>query len=136
MDRYIKYKDIVKLYLCNDVLKTSSSSQYNLFPSTISSVTVNAGGSNYNTSNLGFKIDGGGGSGLLLSGTIASGAISAITIIDGGVNYSSAPIITTTSGVNSITVTAAGSGYTSTPTVSIVDAGDGVGFQVGLVLSH
>ena len=82
MDRYIKYKDIVKLYLCNDVLTNSSPSQYNLFSSTISSVTVNAGGTNYNASNLGFKIDGGGGSGLLLSATVASGAISAITVIE------------------------------------------------------
>ena len=111
MDRYIKYKDIVKLYLCNDVFKNSSSSLYEVFPSTISSVTVNAGGANYNASNLGFKIDGGGGSGLLLSATVASGAISAITVIDSGVNYSTSPIITTTSGVNSISVNNGGSGY-------------------------
>ena len=136
MDRYIKYKDIVKLYLCNDFLKNSSPSQYNLFSSTISSVTVNAGGANYNASNLGFKIDGGGGSGLLLSATVASGAISAITVIDGGVNYSTSPIITTTSGVNSISVNNGGSGYGTIEgqvIISIVDPGDGIGFRVGSV---
>ena len=70
---------------------------------------------------------------MLLSGNVTSGAISNITVNDGGQNNSSAPIITATSGVNSITVTAAGSGYTSTTTVTIVDPGDGVGFQVGTV---
>lgn len=133
MDRYVKYKDIVKLYLCNDALKNNASSVYSIFPSTLLSITITRGGANYNESNLGFKIDGGGGSGLLLSGSVTSGAISNITVNDGGINYSSAPTITATSGVNSITVTAAGSGYTSTPTVSIVDPGDGVGFQVGTV---
>ena len=133
MDRYIKYKQVCKLFLFNDQLKNATSSHYNIFSSTISSVTVNTGGTNYNSSNLGFKIDGGGGSGLLLSATIASGVITAITVVDGGINYSNAPNITTTSGVNSITVTAAGSGYTSTPNISIIDPGDGVGFQVGTV---
>ena len=31
MNIYIKYKDIVKLYLCNDTLKNSSSSLYEVF---------------------------------------------------------------------------------------------------------
>jgi len=111
MDRYIKYKQVCKLFLFNDQLKNATSSQYNIFPSTISSVTVNGGGSNYNSSNLGFKIDGGGGSGLLLSATIASGAITVITVVDGGINYSNAPNIITTSGVNLITVNNGGSSY-------------------------
>lgn len=136
MDRYIKYKDIVKLYLCNDALKNNVSSIYSVFPSTILSLTINAGGTNYNASNLGFKIDGGGGSGLLLSGTVTSGAISNITVNDGGTNYSSAPMITTTSGVNSISVNNGGSGYGNIEgqvIISIVDPGDGVGFRVGTV---
>ena len=136
MDRYIKYKDVCKLCLFNDQLKNSTSSQYSVFQSTISSVTVSAGGSNYNTSNLGFRIDGGGGSGLLLSATVTSNAISAITILDGGFNYSSAPTITTTSGVNLISVTAPGSGYGTIEgnvVVNILDPGDGQGFEVGAV---
>ena len=136
MDRYIKYKDIVKLYLCNDLLKSASSSQYNIFSSTIPSIVVANGGSNYNASNLGFKVDGGGGSGLLLGGSVTTGSISGVLIRDGGINYSSAPNITTTSGVNSISVNNGGSGYGTLEgqvVISIVDPGDGVGFRVGTV---
>jgi len=136
MDRYIKYKQVCKLFLFNDQLKTATSSHYNVFSSTISSVTVNSGGSNYNSSNLGFKIDGGGGSGLLLSATIGSGAITAINVVDGGINYSHAPNITTTSGVNLITVNNGGSNYGTVEgavTIAIIDPGDGVGFVPGSV---
>ena len=66
--------------------------------------------------------------------TVTNGGVTAITIISGGANYTSAPTISITGGggtgaaatasisggaVTAITITAGGTGYTSAPTISI-----------------
>jgi hypothetical protein len=70
--------------------------------------------------------------------TVASGAVTAISISSGGAGYSTPPVVTITGGggsgatavanlppapVASITVTAGGSGYTTAPTVTLTGGG-------------
>ena len=48
MNRNIKYKQVCRIGLYgDDDANTSTSSQYNVFPSSIPSITVNNGGTNY-----------------------------------------------------------------------------------------
>ncbi len=63
MNRNIKYKQVSHITLFGDDDKnTSTNSQYIVYQSTINSITVNNGGTNYNTSATQVIISGGGGS--------------------------------------------------------------------------
>ena len=78
---------------------------------------------------------GGGGSGMTLTATVASGKITAITVTNAGTGYISSPelrlsggggkgaLVEAALGLEAITVTAGGSGYTSAPTVTIQNHG-------------
>ncbi|MCX7392156.1 MAG: hypothetical protein NTX02_13350, partial [Planctomycetia bacterium] len=89
----------------------------------------------------------------LLSGNLASGFIKDFTLVNGGVNYTSAPLVSITGGggtgatavatiagssVNAVIVTNAGTGYTSIPTVTIspdplFPVGTGADFTANIV---
>ena len=128
MNRNIKYKQVCRIGLYgDDDANTSTSSQYNVFPSSIPSITVNNGGTNYSALTTQIKIDGGGGFGAIATPTISSGVITAITLSNQGNNYTSQPNIIITSGINSITNLVGGTGYGSTTTQITITGGGGSG---------
>lgn len=82
--------------------------------------------------------------------TITAGEVTAITILDGGSGYTTAPVITFTSGggtgatatatisggqVTSIAVTAGGSGYTSAPNVVFDGQSNGYSTSHGMIVA-
>ncbi len=68
MNRNIKYLQVSHLTLFDDDdVNTSTNSQYIIYPSTINSIAVNSGGTNYNTNAIQVTISGGGGSGAVIT---------------------------------------------------------------------
>ena len=68
MNRNIKYKQVCRIGLFgDDDINTSTNSQYIVFPSSISTITISSGGTNYAAGKTQITISGGGGSGSLAS---------------------------------------------------------------------
>ena len=104
MNRNIKYKQVCRIGIFgDDDVNTTTSSQYISPPSNIPGAIVNSGGTNYVAANTQVIISGGGGNSAIANATVSSGAVSGITFINSGNGYTSAPIITLTSGVNTYT---------------------------------
>ena len=128
MNRNIKYKQVTRLSLYgDDDVNTTTNSQYIVYPSTINSVTVNSGGTNYNTSATQVTISGGGGSGAVITPTISSGVITALTVSNAGMGYTGPPAITITSGLTNTTSLVGGTGYVDVNTQFVITGGGGSG---------
>jgi len=91
----------------------------------INNTTSIVAGSSY-TSSMGVLITGGGGSGAIITPTVTSNGLSALTIINPGTGYTSTPKITITSGVTGGTVVSGGNGYANSFNI-IVTGGGGSG---------
>jgi len=129
MDRNIKYKQVCRIQLYgDDDINTTSNSQYIIYPSSLSSITVNNGGTNYDFLKTQINIVGGGGFGATatLSG-VSSGVIQGISITNSGFGYSSQPNIVITSAINNISNLVGGTGYTTAATQITVSGGGGSG---------
>ena len=115
MDRNIKYKQVSRIQLYgDDDINTSTNSQYIIYPSSLPSITVNNGGTNYSAATTQITLSGGGGSGAVVATpTVSGGAITAITLTSSGVGYISQPNVIITSGINSTSNLVGGSGYTN-----------------------
>ena len=128
MNRNIKYKQVTRLSLYgDDDVNTTTNSQYIVYPSTINSVTVNSGGTNYNTSSTQVTISGGGGSGAVLTPTISGGVITALTVSNAGIGYTGPPTISITSGLINTTSLVGGTGYVDVNTQFVITGGGGSG---------
>ena len=128
MNRNIKYKQVTRLSLFgDDDVNTTTNSQYIVYPSTINSVTVNSGGTNYNTSATQVTISGGGGSGAVLTPTISGGVITALTVSNAGIGYTGPPTISITSGLINTTSLVGGTGYVDVNTQFVITGGGGTG---------
>jgi hypothetical protein len=78
MDRNIKYKTICRVGIYgDDDINTLSNSQYNIYPSSITGITVVNGGSNYSQSATQINVIGSG-SGATVSFNVTSGVITTI----------------------------------------------------------
>ena len=101
MDRNIKYKQVSRIQLYgDDDINTSTNSQYIVYQSSLSSITVNNGGTNYVASSTQITISGGGGSGpVVATPTVSGGVITAITLSNSGIGYTSQPNIIITSNI-------------------------------------
>ena len=98
----------------------------------VSSISVDSGGSGYTSSPL-VSIVGGGGSGASATAIITKGSVSNILITSGGTGYTSQPEITIVGGegtgatgtasvrgpIKSVNLTSGGTSYTSSPTVTV-----------------
>ena len=129
MDRNIKYKQVSRIQLYgDDDINTSTNSQYIVYPSSLSSITVNNGGTNYVASSTQITISGGGGSGAVVATpTVSGGAITAITLSNSGIGYTSQPNIIITSNIVNTTNLVGGTGYGSTTTQITITGGGGSG---------
>ena len=128
MNRNIKYKQVCKLVIFgNDDINNNTNSQYIIYPSTINSVTVNSGGTNYNTSATQVQLLGGGGSGAVITPTITSGVITALTVSNAGMGYIGPPTISITSGITNTTSLVGGTGYVDVNTQFVITGGGGSG---------
>ena len=124
MDRNIKYKTICRVGIYgDDDINTLSNSQYNIYPSSITGITVVNGGSNYSQSATQINVIGSG-SGATVSFNVTSGVITTITIINGGVGYTNYANVIITSGITNTSSIVAGSGYTN-GTYNLIIAGGG-----------
>lgn len=107
----------------------------------VSSVSVLTGGTGHTTASvLGFSGGGGTGAEAVISGAV-NGVITAVTVTNPGIDYTSAPTITvsgagsgatfavnvTNGQITAISVAAAGNGYDTPPEVEI--SGDGIGAE-------
>lgn len=115
----------------------------------VNTVNVTASGTGYTTATATIVRGMGDttGSGALVSVTLAAGGVSAISVVNGGSNYTVAPNVvisgdgvgaTATTTVHNgkvigITITSPGTGYTSAPTINIT--GDGAGATAVAILS-
>lgn len=100
-----------------------TSTNYTGATNTLSSITVNTGGSGYVTAPT-VSFSGGGGAGAAATAIISGGAVVGITITDGGTGYTSAPTVSITGG--------GGAGATATAATSAVSvAGSTITFNVG-----
>ncbi|MFA5866427.1 MAG: hypothetical protein WC891_00470 [Actinomycetota bacterium] len=102
---------------------------------TVKSVNVTAGGSGYTNPTVVYT--GGGGTGAAGTATVVGGAITAVTITNGGTGYTTMPnvsftggggtgaVATAAGGVSTVKVTNGGSGYLTLPTVSFTPIGAG-----------
>ncbi len=81
-----------------------------MYPTSINSVTVSAGGSNDASGATLVNISGGGGSGALPLSTVSGGAVTAIKMASVGFNYYSQPVVFTSGIVNTSSLVC-GSGY-------------------------
>ena len=112
MNRNIKYKQVCRLMLFgDDDINTSTNSQYIVYPSSISTITVSSGGTNYTAAKTQITISGGGSSGTLASPSISGGVISAITMLNQGIGYTGQPNVIITSGLVNTTSLVGGTGY-------------------------
>ena len=94
MDRNIKYKQVCRFQIFgDDDVNTTTNSQYSIYPSSISSVSVINGGSNYSQAATQITVNGSG-SGAVCSFTVSGGAITSITVTNGGVGYTSSTTAT------------------------------------------
>ena len=126
MARNIRYKQLSRIHLFgDDDVNTTTNSQYILYPSSITTITRNSGGTNYDSLCTDIKIIGGGGSGLVVTPTIASGVISAFTVSSSGTGYTNPPAIMITSGVTSTANLVGGTGYVDVNTQIVVSDGGG-----------
>jgi hypothetical protein len=101
----------------------------------ISSVTVTNGGSGY-TKGVSVSIDGGG-SGAVLSATVAAGVVTGVTIVNAGAGYNIGSTLTfsvggailfpvvsrVTGSIERVIIKNKGIGYTSNPTLTVVGSG-------------
>ena len=71
------------------------------------------GGTGFVLANTQITLSGGGGSGAIITPTIAAGIITALTITNAGKGYYSTPTLTITSGITGTTSIVGGSGYTN-----------------------
>ena len=124
MSRYYKVKNTTNLYL---------NSSHNCTRSASLSFVRTSGGAGYTfTPNvLITNAIGDAGFGASVSATLSANAVSAITVVRNGQNYSQLPTVSTT-GIIGYTGLVAGSGYTLPPLITAVGA-DGYGF-VGTTL--
>jgi len=127
MDSNIKYKTICRVGIYgDDDINTLSNSQYNIYPSSITGITVVNGGSNYSQSATQINVIGSG-SGATVSFNVTSGVITTITIINGGVGYTNYANVIITSGITNTSSIVAGSGYTNGTYNLIISGGGGSG---------
>jgi hypothetical protein len=127
MDRNIKYKTVCRVGIYgDDDINTSTNSQYSIFPSSISGITVNNGGSNYTQAATQINITGSG-SGATASFTVSGGAITSITVTNSGVGYTNYASVVITSGITNTSNIVAGSGYTNGTYNLIISGGGGSG---------
>jgi FtsP/CotA-like multicopper oxidase with cupredoxin domain len=128
---------------------TTSSFSNGLFG--LTALTLTAGGSGY-TSAPTVSFSGGGGSGAAATATLASGAVGAINVTNGGSGYVTPPptvvitggggtgatasvVLAATGSVKGVAMTSTGSGYTSVPTV-VFTGGGGSGATATAVVSN
>ncbi len=81
--------------------------------SSLVNTTSLVGGTGYVLANTQITLSGGGGSGVIITPTIGSGVITALTITNAGSGYYNTPTITITSGITGTTSIVGGSGYTN-----------------------
>jgi len=128
MDRNIKYKQICKLSLFgDDDTNITAASAYSISTSYLPGITLSGGGTNYNASNVKINVSGGGGTGAVITPTIASGVITAVNLVNAGSGYVNKPIISISSGVNNVASLVGGTGYTTAATQINVVGGNGTG---------
>ncbi len=128
MNRNIKYKQVSRIMLFgDDDINTTTNSQYIMYPSTIHSITVNNGGTNYNVSNTQIKIVHGGGSGVIATPTISGGEISSITVSNSGFGFTGPPNVIITSGIVNTSNLVGGTGYIAATTQVTITGGGGRG---------
>ena len=128
MNRNIKYKQVCRLMLFgDDDINTSTNSQYIVYPSSISTITVSSGGTNYAAAKTQITISGGGGSGTLASPSISGGVISSITMLNQGIGYTGPPNVIITSGLVNTTSLVGGTGYVLANTQITLSGGGGNG---------
>jgi hypothetical protein len=111
----------------DDDINTSTNSQYIVYPSSISTITVSSGGTNYAAAKTQITISGGGGSGTLASPSISGGVISAITMLNQGIGYTGPPNVIITSGLVNTTSLVGGTGYVLANTQITLSGGGGNG---------
>ena len=127
LEKNIRYKQLCRcqLYGDDDIYYDSTSSQYTL-PFTISSITVNNGGSGYGTEASILLFSRGGG--INLSATAADSLLFHL-VINWGNNYASLPQIyqkrSTVGTVASVTVNTGGSGYAISSSITVKLNGGG-----------
>ena len=128
MNRNIKYKQVCRIGLFgDDDINTSTNSQYIVYPSSISTITVSSGGTNYAAAKTQITISGGGGSGTLASPSISGGVISSITMLNQGIGYTGPPNVIITSGLVNTTSLVGGTGYVLANTQITLSGGGGNG---------
>jgi hypothetical protein len=67
MNRYINYKQVCRIFLNGaDDLNTTTNSQYIVYPTSITSISIDSGGSNYTDATTQIVISGGGGTGAVV----------------------------------------------------------------------
>ena len=141
LEKNIRYKQLCRcqLYCDDDLDYNSTSSQYAL-PFTISSITVNNGGSGYGTEAPILSFSGGGGINLNATSNVSSGAVSSITITSRGNNYASLSQIyqkhSTVGTVQSVTVNTGGSGYAISSSIAVIFNGGGGFDAVGTATTN
>jgi hypothetical protein len=111
----------------DDDINTSTNSQYIVYPSSISTITVSSGGTNYAAAKTQITISGGGGSGTLASPSISGGVISSITMLNQGIGYTGPPNVIITSGLVNTTSLVGGTGYVLANTQITLSGGGGNG---------
>jgi len=125
MDRNIKYKQVCRVGIFgDDDINTTTNSQYSVYPSSITSVSVTSGGSNYSLAATQITITGSG-SGAICSFTVSGGAIASITVTNGGVGYTNYASVVITSGISSTSNLVGGSGYNNGTYNLIITGGGG-----------
>jgi hypothetical protein len=128
MNRNIKNKQVCKLAIIrNDDINNDTNSQYAIYPSKLNGITINNADTNYTDTNTQINLVGGGGDSAVATATTSSGAISAITINNSGVNYIGPPSVIITSGLTNITSLVGGAGYNTANTQITVSGGGGSG---------
>ena len=130
MDRNIKYKQVCRVGLYgDDDINTTSTSQYSLYPASISSITVLTGGSNYVAANTQVVLTScnNNSSGFYATANVTSGAVSSVTINNPGSAFVSVPNIAILSGVVNTSGLVAGNSYTPGTFNLIITGGGGSG---------
>jgi hypothetical protein len=84
-----------------------------IITSSLVSTSGLVGGTGYVLENTQITLSGGGGSGVIITPTIGSGIITALSITNNGTGYFNTPTITITSGITGTSTIVAGSGYTN-----------------------
>ncbi len=111
-------------------INTTTNSQYIMYPSSINSVTVSAGGTNYSAGATQITISGGGGSCALALPTVSGDAVTAITMGIGGSNYNCQPNVLITLGVVNTSSMIGGSCYVLEKTQTTVSDAGGSGLVI------